>query len=324
MFEQLVVTIAIISRLSDSSLSDAFLQSQSAYIVPTVEESVAGDRDAFSWQIQPQFRVQAEPPVPINHTDHGPQLHAKSAIVMDVDTQRVLWQLNPDEQRSIASLTKLMTALVWFDHRPAEGLEAVYTLTEKENTRDGKELNLPSGEKLRAFDLLRSSIVGSDNDTALALARSSGLSDEAFVASMNHKARSLGMTRSVFVDPTGLRGDNIATVRDVAVLARHAFFNPHIQEPAQMKEHLQETVDSHLFTRVRTTNRLLFDPSVQIVGGKTGYTRDAGYCVALQVQEPNSGRDIIVVVLGAESDFSRFTEAKQLIDWTVAHYEWPR
>lgn len=319
MFEQLVVTIAIISRLSDMSLSDAFLQSQAEYIVPTVKE-----RDAFSWHIQPQIRMKSEPPIPINHTDHGPQVQATSAIVMDVDTQRILWQLNPDEQRSIASLTKLMTALVWFDHQPAEGLDAVYTLTEKEHTRDGKELNLPSGETLRAFDLLRSSIVGSDNDTALALARSSGLSDEAFVARMNHKARALGMTHSAFVDPTGLSGENSATVHDVAVLARHAFFNPHIQEPAQMKEHLQETVDSHIFTRVRTTNRLLFDSSVQVMGGKTGYTHAAGYCVALQVREPNSGRDMIVVVLGAESDSGRFTEAKKLIDWTVAHYEWPR
>lgn len=319
MFEQLVVTIAIISRLSDTSLSDAFLQSQSEYIVPTVAES-----DTFSWQIQPQVRVEAEPPISINQSDHGPQLHADSAIVMDVETQRLLWQLNPDEPRSIASLTKLMTALVWFDHQPAEGLDAVYTLTEKENTRDGKELNLPSGSTLRAFDLLRSSIVGSDNDTALALARSSGVTDEAFVARMNHKARSLGMEHSTFVDPTGLRGENIATVRDVAVLARHAFANPHIQEPAQMKEHLQETVDSQIFTRVRTTNRLLFDPTVQVVGGKTGYTRDAGYCVALQIREPDSGRDIIVVVLGADSDIGRFTEAKKLIDWTVAHYEWPR
>lgn len=327
MFEQLLFTIAIIARLSDSSLADALETAEDHYIVPTVtaapaEASAQEHTDAFEWRIMPDLRTTAKPPLP-KDKDRGPELQAKSALVMDVETQRILWQYYPDDQRSVASITKLMTALTWFDNQPTDGLNAVYTMSARENTIEGKELNLPLGEKLTTLNLLRSSIVGSDNDTALALAHSTPLTDDEFIQKMNRKAKAIGMTHTTFVDPTGLSDDNVSTAYDIALLAKHAFYNPQIQQPAQMKQHDQRTVESNMLTRVRTTNKLLYDPSVQIVGGKTGYTIQAGYCVVVQVREPTSKRDMIVVILGAPTDNGRFTEAKKLIEWTTQHYAWP-
>lgn len=187
----------------------------------------------------------------------------------------------------------------------------------------GKELNLPEGEKLKAFDLLRSSIVGSDNDTALALAHTTGFSDQVYVGLMNEKARALSMKKSTFVDQTGLSAQNVSTPHDIARLAREAFSVPEIQQPAKMSEHRQETVDSHRLTRVFTTNKLLYDSELQLIGGKTGYTEEAGYCLVVQARVPNTDREVIVVVLGAPTEQGRFDEAKKVLLWTFSHYAWP-
>jgi D-alanyl-D-alanine carboxypeptidase (penicillin-binding protein 5/6) len=183
-------------------------------------------------------------------------------------------------------------------------------------------LNLPEGEKLTTFDLLRSSIIGSDNDTAMALAHSTGYSNQVFVGLMNEKARMLSMKHSSFADQTGLSAKDVSTPHDIALLAAEAFSKPEIQEPAHMAEHKQETVDTHHFSRVVTTDQLLYDRDLTITGGKTGYTEEAGYCFVVQAQVPGSDRQIIAVVLGTQTEQARFDEAKKLLQWSFAHYNW--
>ncbi|MBI2411442.1 MAG: D-alanyl-D-alanine carboxypeptidase [Candidatus Kerfeldbacteria bacterium] len=318
MLTNFLLSIAIITQLAKLPLPEAMTQAEHFVIVPTTTSEEA---NAFEWRLMPAVDTTFLPPKKIDD-DHGPEIDARSSVVMDAATQQVLWQKNPDAEVSIASITKLMTALVWLDHKPADGLNHIHTFAPEDDTPGGKELNLPYGAQLTTFNVLRSSLVASYNDTALALAHSSRLSEDEFVAAMNHKAQALSMEHTTFVDPTGLYKGNISTPFDIALLAREAFSKPEIQVPASMTKHAQEIEDTHQPITVYTTDKLLYDTDLNIVGGKTGYTDEAGYCVVVEVREPHSERDVIVVVLGAPTEEGRFTTAKQIIEWTFLHYAW--
>ncbi len=334
MLQHFFLTVAVIIQLMNVGIPEALQAAEVVYIVPTVESGVValeGDQqlaiDRFRWRLEMkkevavQLPIVEQPPVP-RGTLEGPSIEAGAAIVVDEATGQVLWQKNPDDVLSMASITKLMTALTWFDYQPAAGLEHIHTFAPEDNAPLGKELNLPYGTQLTAFNLLRTSIIASDNDTALALAHTTGLSDEEFVAAMNKKALELGMTSAQFVDQTGLGQGNMATVSDIAKMGIAAFSNPDIAEPAGMKIHLQETVDGAIFSRVTTTNKLLYDDSIQVIAGKTGFIDEAGYCLIIKTQVPNSDRSIITVVLGTDSDEARFVETKKLLDWAFETYDW--
>jgi len=309
------------------SIPEALQETDYVYIVPTVASGIVehegGDLpiDRFQWQLDDKKETEVAPPVPRGDL-YGPPLEVTTAIVVDVETGQVLWQKNPDRVVPIASITKLMTALVWFDYQPADGFNHVHTFAPEEDTPAGKELNLPHGAQLTAFDLLRSSLIGSDNDTALALAHTTEMSDDDFILAMNRKASALSMDQSTFADQTGLSDKNTASAHDVARLAIAAFNNPEIEEPAGMTEHLQETADEGVFSRVLTTDELLYDSEFNVVAGKTGYTDEAGYCLVVKVKVPNSEREVVSVVLGTPSNDGRFNSTKTLIDWTFTHYDW--
>ncbi len=317
MLNQFLVSMAVVSHLLGVPLPQA-LATENVYVVPT---AITNGAEHFEWRLLHELEADITPPTKID-MDAGPDIDARAAMIMDVNTQRILWQKNPDAVVPIASITKLMTALVWLDYQPPAGMDHVHTFAPEEDTPGGKELNLGHGRQLRAFDLLRSSIVGSDNDTAMALVATTELPPAQFVELMNAKTRSLAMTHASFEDPTGLSSKNVATAADVALLARAAFQQSEIQAPAQMREHFQETVDTHELSRVATTNKLLFDAEITIVGGKTGYTTEAGYCVVIQARDPQSGRDIIAVVLGSATEQGRFDDAKKLALWAFEHYTW--
>lgn len=334
MLNYFLVSLGIVSYVLGVSLPKA-LEADS-YAVPTVvtEEALSDvpssapmetpteQNPQLTWQVMQNVRSAFLPPRKIDE-DLGPNdIAARGALIMDVSTKRVLWQKNPDVQMPIASITKLMTALVYLDHQPEGGLQHVHTLATEDNTPGGKELNLPEGEKLTTFDLLRSSIVGSDNDTAMALAHSTGYSNQVFVGLMNEKARMLGMKHSSFTEQTGLSAKDISTPHDIALLAAEAFSQPDIAEPARMVQHQQETVDTHHFSRVYTTDQLLYDKDLTITGGKTGYTEEAGYCFVVQAQVSGTDRQVIAVVLGTATEQARFDEAKKLLLWSFAHYDW--
>lgn len=311
--QEFLIGLTIVAQALGISISEAL--TEDVYIVPTAVNS------HFEMRVMEEIRTQYTPPQRISE-DLSPEIEAHGAIVMDASTKKVLWQKNPDDVVPFASITKLMTALVWLENQPPAGFDHVHTFAPEEDTIEGKELNLGHGEKLRAFDLLRSSIVGSDNDTALALVHTTSLGDDGFIDVMNRKARALGMNNTTFADATGLSADNRSTPYDLALLVKEAFSKPEIQAPASMSEHYQVTVDSNKKTRVTTTNKLLYDSEVEIVGGKTGYITEAGYCLVVQARVPDAERDIIVVVLGTDQEQARFDQAKKLILWTIGHYAW--
>lgn len=333
MLSNVITGFIVISSLLQVPLPMAM--NAGVYPVPTVTsdsakqiEEVTQQSEDFEWRVlQKMHANQIENP-PIKKSQQvDPAIAARAAIILDAKSQHVLWQKNPDAPLPIASITKLMTALVWFDHQPQEGLQHIHTFAPEEDQPDGKELNLPHGAQLSTLNLLNGAIVGSNNDMIVGLAHTTTLNDEAYINEMNEKARAIGMRNTTFADMTGLSAKNTATVSDVARLAQVAFWNEIIATPAGQAQHLQETLDGSFKNTIYTTNQLLYDRSLNVIAGKTGYIPQAGYCLVVKIAVPESaggGEDdsVIVVILGAESDPGRFTQAKKLANWAFSDYDW--
>jgi D-alanyl-D-alanine endopeptidase (penicillin-binding protein 7) len=237
-------------------------------------------------------------------------VYARAAIVLDPLTGKVLYQKNADRSAPIASLTKLMTAMVFLDQRP--DLERSVEVT-REELFGGGQTQLRNGEKVALGDLLHMSLMCSDNVATRILARESGLEKYDFIARMNDKAKNLELTGARFVEFTGLDQGNVATASDVAVMLRAAAANDLI--------HSITTTTSYEFTSDRrahiigNTNRLLHS-RYQILGGKTGFISQAGYCFATWIR--TDGQDLIAVVLGAPTNATRFADVVRLVQKTTA------
>ena len=193
---------------------------------------------------------------------------AASAILMEADSGRVLYEQNADEPRLIASITKLMTALVALES--GKSLDDVVTIQEEDTRTEGSALYLKPGEHVKLETLLYGLLLHSGNDAALAIARFCGGSVEDFVAGMNAKAQALGMTNSHFANPNGLNDQgHYSSARDMALLARACLENEYL---AQMVSTRTITLEGRTFTN---HNKLLWRYE-GCVGMKTGFTERAG------------------------------------------------
>ena len=243
-------------------------------------------------------------------TPYGiPRLHVKAAYVIDEGTGRVLFQKNPERILPIASLTKLVTAMVLLDTEP-DWDRTVEILPE--DVKNSSRSHIRPREEITIRDLIHASIMSSDNVATKALARTCGLTSDEFVSRMNAKAESLGITGTHFVEPTGLSEQNVATAEGVARLLSAASSNP-IVGAIMQKENYSFTSNRRMHTLVNT-NRLLRS-SWRVTGGKTGHINEAGYCLATKVEGP-TGAAVTAVVLGAPSNALRFAEARRILDWT--------
>jgi len=245
---------------------------------------------------------------------------AKSAAVIDRGSGVLLFAYRPDEIMPIASLTKLMTALVFLDHNP--GWDSVYEI-KREDRREGGKTLLFLGAKVTAKDVFYLSLVASDNTATISLVRSAGLSEEEFIKEMNKKALSLGLIKTKFSDPIGLNNNNVSTAGEVAKLAKAAFSSEDIRRATLTKEYEFKTLAGKR-KRVETTDYLLKyfpENGLKIMGGKTGYTDLAGYCFAGEFSHENS-KEIITVVLGSLTSGDRFGQTKDLAEWVYNSYEW--
>lgn len=252
----------------------------------------------------------------------GVETSARAALVADWKTGTALFEKNADEPQAIASITKLMTALVVLGEDPAWDAEVEVKAGDE---RPGGVPYLIPGERVTVRDLFNLSLVASSNGATVALARSTGLSEEAFAAKMNDVAATIGMTGSSFTEPTGLDATNVATARDVAILLRTALGKEEIRETVAKREYrfVAKTGLSHA---VRSTDELLGgflskDP-YHFLGGKTGYIEEAGYCFAAAAENGN-GDGVIAVVLGTPTKEKRFKEVKSLMFWAFDAYAWP-
>jgi D-alanyl-D-alanine endopeptidase (penicillin-binding protein 7) len=237
----------------------------------------------------------------------GPKIRAKSAIVVDLGTGKVLMKKDESSVRPIASLTKLTTALVFLGTKP--NLFSIVTVTKED--RDGAgHSRLYVGEKLTLYDLMHVMLICSDNVAARIVARSAGMTQEEFVAKMNEYAGAMKLTNTHFADPTGLDSTNVSTAAEYALVFKAALDDDIISDIVSMKNHSFIPINGKRNFTVYNTNRLLYGKA-NIIGGKTGYTCQSGYCLAIGIE--SAGKKLEAIVLGAPSSGSRFRDAAKLL-----------
>lgn len=254
----------------------------------------------------------------------GVDVSAQSVLVVDGFTGKVLYDKNSKDVRSIASITKLMTALVFLDYNP--GWNAPVKITESDY-RDGGIRYVINGEIISVDDLFHTSLISSSNEATVALARSTGLSLDDFVKKMNEKAKQLGMNNTSFSDVTGLNNSNKSTTVDIAVLAKAAFSNSYINRVTSIESYSINIINSGVARNIKSTDKILNqefglgDQNYKVENGKTGYLEVAGYNFVSQIID-NNNRKILVVVLGSSTINSRFTDTKSLAYWVFNNYNW--
>jgi serine-type D-Ala-D-Ala endopeptidase (penicillin-binding protein 7) len=243
-----------------------------------------------------------------------PDPRAEAAIIYNPETNQVLWESNAQDQRSIASITKVMTALVF--------LESGTPLSTPVNVVRGDVYRasttyLRAGYQVTADDLMNLLLIGSDNAAARALARVSPYGAADFVDRMNQKAAELGLEQTHYADPSGLLASNVSSAYDMARLIAFASADERISTIMRRASH---TVQAGKRTiNVSSTNQLVKSGEFDVLGGKTGFISRSGYCIATLLRLPQSGQQVAVVVLGAKSNQGRFWETRHLFNWLSAH-----
>jgi serine-type D-Ala-D-Ala endopeptidase (penicillin-binding protein 7) len=244
-------------------------------------------------------------------------VYARNAVVIDPATDEVLFEKQSLQTVPIASLTKLMSAMVFLEQKP--DLRRMAEVTRAE-IHGGGHTRLWNKERVALYDLLHMSLMNSDNVATRVLARESGLSPAEFVAHMNDKARSMGLTNTRFAEPTGLDEHNVSTAVDVARLVRAAADHYLIREITTTPEYVlvgEYPGRTHTIARTHqivNTNRLLRGNRYEFSCSKTGFISESGYCVATWVRD--RGRDLIAVVLGAPTNATRFADVVRLVQRT--------
>lgn len=242
-----------------------------------------------------------------------PDVRAEAAIIYNPRTNEVLWEENSQTQRSIASITKVMTAVVVMDGQP--DLSKVVTVSRTDVSR-ASTTYLRSNDKVTIGDLLHLALIASDNAAARALARSSPHGPEGFITKMNAKAAELGLDSTFYADPSGLLSTNVSSAFDMARLITHASANPEISSIMQKASYTVSTPSRRI--TFRSTNHLLGQEEFDVMAGKTGFISKAGYCLATLLRLPQTGQEVAVVVLGARSNTGRFSETQNLFNWLSA------
>lgn len=237
-----------------------------------------------------------------------PDVRAAAAIIYNPQTGDVLWESNSHDQRSIASLTKIMTAVTFVADDP--DLTEKVTVTRADVTR-ASVTYLRAGEVLSLADLLHLTLIASDNAAARVLARTSVGGSADFVRRMNEMATHLGLMSSRYADPSGLDSRNVSSAYDLSHLIAFASSDDRLG-PVMRKAAFNVATSRRSFT-IHSTNKLI-GTGVDVRGGKTGFISKAGYCLATLLQVPQ-GSQLAVVVLGAANSSMRFWEARHLLNW---------
>lgn len=267
-----------------------------------------------------QFKRRAAPIVPakpsfgelsgLRATDDPLSLKSSVALVLDQDTNEVLFNKNGEAVLPIASLTKLMTSVIVVE--ADQPLDEVLTITQDDvDTEKGSGSRLAVGTRLTRGEMLHLALMSSENRAAHALGRHYPGGLNAFVAAMNAKASLLGMSDTRYVEPTGLSSANQSSARDLAALAGAAYQHPLIRELSTSQEH--EVAVGRRVLQYRNTNGLVRNPEWDIGLQKTGYIAEAGRCLVMQAQL--AGRKLIMVFLDSTGKYSRQGDAERVRHW---------
>jgi D-alanyl-D-alanine carboxypeptidase (penicillin-binding protein 5/6) len=245
---------------------------------------------------------------------------AKSAILIERDTGKVLYEKNPHEKLPPASMTKIMTMLLIMEAIDEGKLsydEKVRT-SEYAASMGGSQIFLEPGEEMTVDELLRAIAIGSANDASVAMAERIAGSEEAFVEMMNEKAKELGLKETKFANTTGLPAEgHYSSAYDMAIMARELLKYEGITKyTSKYEDYLRENTDKK-FWLVNTNRLVKFYPGVD--GLKTGFTSEAGYCLTATAKK--NGMRVIAVVFGAPTPKSRNAQITKMLDYAFHHYQ---
>jgi D-alanyl-D-alanine endopeptidase (penicillin-binding protein 7) len=239
-----------------------------------------------------------------------PKLKSSSVLIIDQSDSSILYSRNPDVAAPIASITKLMTALVVLDARqpmdePLEITEAELDLPKMNVSR------LSVGTVLTRGDLMHLALMASENRAAHALGANYPGGLTTFVRAMNAKAAELSMQNAHFADPTGLSSENVASPEDLSKLVIAASKNAVIREYSTDKSYTVR-VRRHL-VEFRNTDNLVANPTWNIIVQKTGYIAEAGKCLVMEAVI--EGRNVVIVLLDSFGKYTRVADAKRVKSW---------
>jgi D-alanyl-D-alanine endopeptidase (penicillin-binding protein 7) len=249
-----------------------------------------------------------------HHAPAGqPDLRSSAVFVLDEGSSKVLLSRQAEVAAPIASITKLMTALVVLDgHQP---LEEILEITEQDREHGrGAFSRLTVGTRLSRGDLLHVALMSSENRAAHALGRNYPGGLPAFVTAMNARARALGMTGARFVDPMGLSSDNMASPADLSKLVIAASHEPMIQQYSTDQAHSVRVGRRTL--EFRNTDQLVRSPAWNIIVQKTGYITEAGRCLVIKALIRD--REIVIVLLDSFGRYTRVADAQRIRKWLEA------
>ena len=249
----------------------------------------------------------------LHSTPDALDLKSGVALVLDQDTNEVLFSKNSQAVLPIASLTKLMTAVVVTEAKLP--LDETLTVTQDDvDTEKHSRSRLKVGTQLTRGEMLHLALMSSENRAAHALGRHYPGGLDAFVEAMNHKAQELGMTDTKYVEPTGLSSRNQSSARDLATLVKAAHNHQIIRELSTSPEY--QVAIGNRQMQFRNTNMLVRNPTWDIGLQKTGYISEAGRCLVMQAQM--AGRKLIMVFLDSAGSRSRIGDAERVRKWINA------
>jgi serine-type D-Ala-D-Ala endopeptidase (penicillin-binding protein 7) len=243
----------------------------------------------------------------------GPEVRSAAALVVDATNGDVIFERDAGLVTPMASITKLMTALVVLDGQ--QPLDEVIEITADDCWKGkGAFSRLAVGTKLTRDDLLRLALMASENRAARILGRNYPGGMSAFVKTMNVKAKELGMTQTRFDDPSGLSSLNVSSARDLSKLVIAASRDPMIREFSTLPSH-EVRVGRNAFV-YRNTNLLIGKPDWEILVQKTGYTNDAGQCLVMEAMIGE--RPVVLVLLNSFGSLTRTADARRIRRWMEA------
>lgn len=257
---------------------------------------------------------------------------AHAAVIVDSDSQEILYAEDADERRQIASLTKLMTAIIVIES--IKDLNELVTIDEEAVYAEGTRVGCPRsgycigerlkiGEQLTVRDLLKAALMNSTNDAAIALGKHLGTTQEGFATIMNKRARELGMMDTHFCTPSGLEPDGresecYSTARDVAKMTVQALKYDLIWQFMRLEKEEIVSSDGRYRHEIFNTDELL-GQMPNLVGTKTGFTPLAGRSLLAVAQHPDSNHRVVAVVL---DDQYRWQSVQSMFDWSFQAFEW--
>ncbi|MET3055436.1 D-alanyl-D-alanine endopeptidase [Serratia marcescens] len=237
-------------------------------------------------------------------------LNAKSVLVVNQRTGKTLYQKQPNRVLPIASLTKLMTAMVALDSKRPMGSKLKVTAADRDLLKKTHS-RLTIGSVLSRRDMLHIALMSSENRAAAALSRSYPGGRKAFVAKMNQKARAIGMKRARFYDPTGLTPRNVATANDLLKMVNHAYRYQSIRRFSTDKQQIVRPGRGQLV--YRSSNGLINNPAWKIQLQKTGFTDEAGHCLVMRTTI--KGQPVVMILLGSQPRYGHYRDAIRLKAW---------